>query len=85
MPNNPQSLKDNKKRLDAMLKYTTLSTEMIGAILLPALLGDWLDDYFSTSKPYFTLGLTLFGVFASMMLLLLGLKKINKGNGKSNV
>lgn len=43
-----------------------LGSQMIGIILLGTFAGNWLDQYFSTSKPLFTAGLGLISVFASL-------------------
>jgi len=48
---------------------------MIGAILLGAWLGFLLDDYFETSRAYFTLVLMLLGVGTSITLLIRKLSK----------
>jgi F0F1-type ATP synthase assembly protein I len=43
---------------------------MIGAILMGAWLGSLLDDYFVTSKAYFTAAFMLLGVGTSILLLI---------------
>ena len=49
--------------------------EMLGAIAIPGYIGLKLDEYFQNSTKGYTLGFMLFGVMASMYLLI---RKLNK-------
>ena len=40
---------------------------MIATLLVCAWLGGWADEKYQNTKPYFTIGLLLFGVFASLI------------------
>ncbi|MEH0157500.1 AtpZ/AtpI family protein [Limibacter armeniacum] len=75
-----QQLKKGLGKFNNYIRYISLSTEMIGAMLLCAWLGRMLDQWQETDKPYFTIGFLLFGVFSSLMLLIKGLKKISDDN-----
>lgn len=45
------------------LRYSSLAFQLVGTILLMAFLGHYLDGYYKTAKPWFTLGLSLGAVF----------------------
>ena len=51
-----------------------IGTQMIGAIIICAWIGNKLDTYFQTETPYLTLLMMMFGVFASLALLMKQLK-----------
>lgn len=57
------------------LKYSGLAFQMIGAMVLAAFAGMKLDDYFQTQNPWFTIGLLVVAVVASMVLVILSLNK----------
>ncbi|MEM1135971.1 MAG: AtpZ/AtpI family protein [Bacteroidota bacterium] len=63
------------KPFQQYVKYSSLAMEMIGAILIGAWIGSWLDEYFQTSRDYFTLAMMLLGVTTSISLLF---KRIGK-------
>ncbi|OHX66810.1 AtpZ/AtpI family protein [Flammeovirga pacifica] len=77
-PNNNKSSKKKANKYSTFVKYSSVSTEMIVTLLICAYGGKFLDEYFSTSGPYFTIGFLLFGVFASLFILIKGLQKISK-------
>ncbi|GAB4328286.1 MAG: hypothetical protein OHK0038_02130 [Flammeovirgaceae bacterium] len=56
---------------------------MLGAILLCAWLGSWLDKTTQTSQPYWTIILMLFGVFSSIVLLMRNLKAMDEYEKKN--
>lgn len=74
--------KKGVKRYSTFLKYSSLSTEMIVTLLICAYGGKYCDDILETSGPYFTIGFLLFGVFASLVILINGLKKISNKKGE---
>jgi len=47
-------------------------------IALAALGGDWLDGYYKTSKPVFTIVLSLLGVACGLYILFKEVKQLNK-------
>ena len=55
-------------------RYTSLAFEMGIVIFAGAFGGYKLDEYFCTSKPWFTVALSLFAVFASIYLVIKSLK-----------
>ncbi|ANQ50000.1 AtpZ/AtpI family protein [Flammeovirga yaeyamensis] len=75
---NSSDEKKYSKKYSTFIKYSSVSTEMIVTLLICAFGGKYLDEYFETKGPYFTIGLLLFGVFASLYILIKGLQKISK-------
>lgn len=55
-------------------RYTSLAFEMGIVIFAGAFGGHKLDEYFATSKPWFTVALSLFAVFASIYMVIKSLK-----------
>ena len=55
-------------------RYTSLAFEMGIVIFAGALGGLKLDEYFGTEKPWFTVALSLFAVFASIYIVIKGVK-----------
>lgn len=54
------------KQPNAILRYAGLATQMMVIVVVCALVGIWLDGYFTNEIPWVTGALTIFGVFASM-------------------
>lgn len=52
------------------MKYTGMAFQMGAIILIGAYAGQRLDAYYHTSKPYFTVGLSLLAIFAALYLTL---------------
>lgn len=59
-----------KKQANFYLKYSGLAFQMIGTLVVLAFIGQWLDQYFNINRPYITTVCCLFGVFASMYILI---------------
>jgi len=59
--------KPKKPPFDKFIRYSALGMQMLLTILVFAYLGQWLDGRYETQKPYFTVGLSLFGVMAAMV------------------
>jgi F0F1-type ATP synthase assembly protein I len=57
------------------LRYSGLAFQMIGVLVIAALAGKKLDEYFHTANPWFTIVLLLVAVIASMVLVILSLNK----------
>ncbi|WP_230679941.1 AtpZ/AtpI family protein [Pontibacter rufus] len=72
MPDHKPKRDDNIK---PYLRYSGLAFQMIGVMVLAALAGMKLDDYFHTRNPWFTIVLLLVAVVASMVLVILSLNK----------
>jgi hypothetical protein len=71
----PQNQPTNKKSANKWLALTSVGMQMGITILVFALLGQWLDGYLHSDKPYFAAAFALFGVFGSMYLLIKNLPK----------
>jgi len=75
------TLMDSKEKNDKInsglgkfARYTSLAFEMGIVIFAGAFGGLKLDEYFCTSKPWFTVALSLFAVFSSIYLVIKSLK-----------
>ena len=66
-----------KRQFKAYINYSSMGIQMIASILTCAWIGNYLDEYFQTDKAYITLFMMLFGVMASIILLIRGIKRIN--------
>lgn len=75
------SEKENNNRGSPLRKWAALSgigLQMGATIFVCAWGGKKLDRYFGMEKSWFTIGLVLFGVFASLFVLMRQLKHLNK-------
>jgi F0F1-type ATP synthase assembly protein I len=59
--------KKNKENVESYAKYSGIAFQMIVSIGLFVWLGTYLDKKMETSQPYWTLGLTVMAVVASMI------------------
>ncbi len=70
--------KDKKDKvnsgLNRFVRYSSMAFEMGIIIFAGAFGGLKLDEYFGTQKPWFTVGLSLFAVFASIYIVIKSLK-----------
>lgn len=57
------------------LKYSGLAFQMIAVLVVAAWGGMKLDEHFGTQNPWFTIGLLVVAVVASMVLVILSLNK----------
>ena len=72
-PNNPkkEGLKKNKpQHKKQYLRYSSMGVQMIVTLLLSTWAGVSLDEYYTLQTPWFTVGFLLFGVFASMYIMI---------------
>lgn len=74
----PKKPKDPKKPLRNWVALTGIAFQMGATIFLCAWGGKKLDTYYELEKSWFTMGFVLFGVGASLYLVLQQLKKLNK-------
>jgi len=58
--------KELKPRAQNYMKYSGMAFQMGIIIALGAFAGQWLDEHYQTSKPYFTVGLSLFAIFVAL-------------------
>lgn len=68
--NKDESEKQIRPKIDAYMKYSGMAIQMGVIILLGTLAGQWLDGYFGTERPYFTVLLALLAIFAALYLTL---------------
>lgn len=73
---------NNKKKVDAWIRYSTLGIQMGGTIAFFTWLGTWLDKKTGWSTPVWTIVLSLFGVIASLYLVVREVIKQNKIDDK---
>ncbi|WP_026463442.1 AtpZ/AtpI family protein [Adhaeribacter aquaticus] len=57
-------------QLKPYLKYSGLGFQMIATLILAAYAGMKLDEYFQNKNPWYTIGLMLAGVLASMYMVI---------------
>lgn len=69
-PENENQKEDAKKSVNAFMRYSGMAFQMIVVLLLATFSGQWLDEHFKTSQPWFTLVLLLVGVTSSMYLII---------------
>ncbi len=69
-----------KNQLRRWAALSGIGIQMGATIFVCAWGGKQLDQYFQTQKNWFTIGLTLFGVAASLFILIKELKYLNKDN-----
>lgn len=67
----------NNKPTPKSLRLIAISSQMLAIVCGSALLGRELDRYFQVEKHYFTLVLSLLGVFLGLFKLFRDLKKLN--------
>ena len=71
-------LPENEKKdggVKPYLRYSGLAFQMIGVMVLAAWGGMKLDEHFATKNPWFTIGLLVVAVVASMILVIVSLNK----------
>ncbi|NLA23901.1 MAG: AtpZ/AtpI family protein [Bacteroidales bacterium] len=62
--------KSEKDLLRAYSKYSSIVIQVIAIIVGMAYLGNWIDKKLSTTKPWFTIVLSLLGVAAAIFILI---------------
>lgn len=63
-------------------RFSSLGIQMGATIAICTWLGVWLDKKFQSENAYWTLGLTLFGVFAGLYLVIRDVIKMSKEDEK---
>jgi F0F1-type ATP synthase assembly protein I len=69
---------EKKSRLKNWAVLSGIGFQMGATIFICAWIGKKLDERFPSNNNWFTIGLVLFGVFASLYIVLKQLKNINK-------
>ncbi len=70
----------SKNRLRKYVALTGIGFQMGATIFLCAYAGKKLDEHYELEKQWFTMGLVLFGVAASIYLVIKQLNRINKSD-----
>lgn len=68
----------------SFLVFTGIAAQMGVTIFLGAYFGKMLDEKYPSNKKWFTIGLTLFGVFLAMYNILRQLKRVNEKNDQED-
>ena len=79
-PEDPSDFSKGKAKSNVYLKYSGMAFQMGIIILIGALLGQKLDAYFHSPKPWFTVALSLLAIFAALYTTLKDLLAPNKKN-----
>lgn len=66
MPDHQDKESGRKRQPNAILKYSSMATQMAAIIVAGALGGIQLDKYLQTGTPWFTGGLTILSVILAM-------------------
>ena len=70
------------KRPNLFLKFSTTGIQMAGIIAFFTWLGTYLDAKYPKTIPWWTIGLSLFGVISSLVLVIKEVINLNKENEK---
>jgi F0F1-type ATP synthase assembly protein I len=62
---NPEA-DDSARNNSAISKYSGIAVQMIAIIGLSTWAGIWLDGHFQNKTPWYTIGLTLTGIFGAL-------------------
>ncbi len=57
---------DSARNNSALAKYSGIAVQMFAIIGLSTWAGIWLDGHFQTKTPWYTIGLTLTGIFLAL-------------------
>ncbi|WP_281754431.1 AtpZ/AtpI family protein [Neptunitalea chrysea] len=60
------------------IQFSQMGIEMAVLIVLSAFLGDWLDKKYTDMSPFFTVALSLFGVFLALYNVFRKVNAMNK-------
>lgn len=69
---------DNRKSYSKYARFSAIGIQMGVIIGGFAWLGNYLDDRYQTKNPWWTIGLSLFGVAASLYLMIKEVMKMSK-------
>lgn len=76
----PEENKTNKKSFNTFARFSTVGIQMGVIIAGFAWLGNFLDERYQSETPWWTLGLTLFGVAAGLTLVIREAIKMSNRN-----
>lgn len=60
----------NKQNNQKLLRFTSMGFQMLVIIGGFAALGNYLDRSYKSSQPWWTIGLSLFGIFTALFLII---------------
>jgi F0F1-type ATP synthase assembly protein I len=69
---------DSKKKVSKFIRFTTVGMQMAGIIAFFCWLGYFLDKKYNSKTPWWTVGLSLFGVLTSLYLVIREVINISK-------
>ena len=72
------SARKPQQRFNEYMQYSTIGFQMMGAILICAWLGNWIDGKIGANKPYVTIFGMLFGVTAAIITMIRSVKKLQQ-------
>ena len=62
----PSDAHDDARNSSALGKFSGIAVQMSAIIGLSTWAGVWLDGHFQTKTPWYTIGLTLTGIFGAL-------------------
>jgi ATP synthase protein I len=71
---------NSRKTSGNFIRFTSLAFQMIGSIGFFSWLGYYLDKKYASKTPWWTIGLSLFGVFISLYVVIREVLKMNEKN-----
>lgn len=71
-----------KQKTSALARFSSAGIQMGIIIALFTWLGTWLDEKYRTKTPWFTIGLSLFGVIASLVIVIREVIQMGKEDEK---
>jgi F0F1-type ATP synthase assembly protein I len=74
------SKKPSSSKFSSYAKFSAIGFQMAAIIAIFTFLGTYLDDKNSGSTPWWTIGFSLFGVTASLVLVIREVLRMNKEN-----
>lgn len=75
-----EEIEKEKKGFSKFARFSALGIQMGVIIFLFTWLGTYLDDKYKTETPWWTIGLSLFGVTAALTLVIKEVIKMGKDN-----
>jgi F0F1-type ATP synthase assembly protein I len=71
-----------KHKLSTFARFSSAGIQMGVIIALFTWLGTWLDGKYNTKTPWFTIGLSLFGVIAALVIIIREVIQMSKEDEK---
>lgn len=71
-----------KRKTSALARFSSAGIQMGIIIALFTWLGTWLDEKYYTKTPWFTIGLSLFGVIVSLVIVIREVIQMGKEDEK---